>query len=266
MPTPTLLPLPVELPDAHEPPSLWSIEDVVGPGEATREILVALPPGYDHHPRTRYPVVYLQDGQNCFDPMTSYAGHWGLLETMAAHPRHPVILVGIPNLGHGRLREYSPFDDVIRGVGEGMAYLRYVARTVKPLIDRAFRTRPERASTGIGGSSMGGLLALYAMIQEAGTFGAAWVLSPALWYAGGAIYDWVATQPGPVGQLWLDTGVKEGDDQLDEVRRMRDLLVTRGWKLNQGLHYLEDPDGDHDEASWGRRVDEQWTRMVGMLK
>ncbi|MEI2719832.1 MAG: hypothetical protein V9E87_06770 [Gemmatimonadales bacterium] len=155
---------------------------------------------------------------------------------------------------------------MIRGVGEGMAYLRYVARTVKPLIDRAFRTRPERASTGIGGSSMGG--PPRPLRDDPGSRHLRRRLGPlpALWYAGGAIYDWVATQPGPVGQLWLDTGVKEGDDQLDEVRRMRDLLVTRGWKLNQGIHYLEDPDGDHDEASWGRRVDEQWTRMVGMLK
>ncbi|MBK6496381.1 MAG: hypothetical protein IPG05_14995 [Gemmatimonadetes bacterium] len=116
---PILLPLPVAFPDAHEPPTLWSFEEVTGPGDAVRDIMVALPPGYDQHPRTRYPVVYLQDGQNCFDPMTSYAGHWSLLETMAAHPRHPVILVGTPNLGHGRLREYSPFDDVIHGVGEG---------------------------------------------------------------------------------------------------------------------------------------------------
>jgi predicted alpha/beta superfamily hydrolase len=211
-------------------------------------------------------VIYLQDGQNCFDPATSYAGHWGLLETLARHPRRPAILVAIPNLGHGRLREYSPFDDVVRGKGEGAAYLRYLVRTVKPLIDANFRTRPEREYTAIAGSSMGGLLALHALIKEAGTFSAAWVMSPALWYAGGAIHQWVATQPGPVGQIWLDTGMEEGEDQLDEVRSMRDLLVRRGWELDRNLHYHEDPDGDHDEASWGRRVDAEWGRLMGMLE
>jgi predicted alpha/beta superfamily hydrolase len=263
---PVLLPLPVEIPDGVSPPSLWSFPEVAGPGEATREILVALPPHYDEHPRTRYRVIYLQDGQNCFDPATSYAGHWSLLETMARHATHPVILVGVPNLGHGRLREYSPFDDVVRGPGEGAEYLRYLVRTVKPLVDSHFRTKPGRDSTGIAGSSMGGLLALHALIAEARTFSAAWVMSPALWYAGGAIFDWMARQPGPVGQLWLDTGMEEGEDQLDEVRRMRDLLVQRGWRLDDALHYHEDPEGDHDEASWGRRVDEKWRRLVGMLE
>ena len=108
--------------------------------------------------------------------------------------------------------------------------------------------------------------ALHALIAEARTFSAAWVMSPALWYAGGAIFDWIATQPGPVGQLWLDTGVEEGEDQLDEVRQMRDLLIQRGWRLDDALHYHEDPEGDHDEASWGRRVDEKWRRLVGMLE
>lgn len=266
MPLPELLPLPVAIPDDLVPPTLWRLADVAGPGTANRDILVALPPGYDANPGWRYRVAYLQDGQNCFDPETSYAGHWGLLETLAAQPDHPVILVGVPNLGHGRLREYSPFDDVIRGPGEGADYLRYLVRTVKPLVDRHFRTRPGRESTAIGGSSMGGLLALHALVAEAATFSAAWVLSPALWYAAGAIYDWMATQPGPVGRLWLDVGEAEGEDQVDEVRQMRDLLVRRGWRLNQSLHYSEDAEGDHDEASWGRRVREHWPKLVGMLK
>ena len=238
---------------------------MAGPGDATRDILVALPPHYDEHPRTRYRVIYLQDGQNCFDPTTSYAGHWSSARDDGAHPRHPVILVGIPNLGHGRLREYSPFDDVVRGAGEGAEYLRYLVRTVKPLVDAPSAptgSRVDRHRRLLDGWPP----RAHALIREARTFSAAWVLSPALWYAGGAIYDWIATQPGPVGQLWLDTGVEEGDDQLDEVRQMRDLLVHAAGDSNQALHYHEDPDGDHDEASWGRRVDEQWRRLVGMLE
>lgn len=266
MPLPELLPLPVVIADDLIPPTLWRFPVVAGPGDAEREVLVALPPGYNTNPRERYRVVYLQDGQNCFDPATSFAGHWSLLEALAANPAQPMILVGVPNLGPGRLREYSPFDDVIRGPGEGADYLRFLVRIVKPLVDSHFRTRPERHATAIAGSSMGGLLAMHALIAEARTFSAAWVLSPAFWYAGGAIYDWVASQPGPVGRLWLDVGEQEGEDQVAEVRQMRDLLVQRGWRLDQSLQYLEDPDGDHDEASWGRRVQRHWGTLAGLLR
>lgn len=261
---PTPVPLPVDLDDGPAP-TLWRFADVKGPGTAVRDVLVALPPGYAEGTR-RYPVVYLQDGQNCFDPATSFAGHWQLLETLASQgARRPAILVAIPNLGLERLQEYSPFDDIIRGPGEGAAYLSYLAQTVKPLVDGAFRTRPDRASTAIAGSSMGGLIALYGVVAGAATFGAAWVLSPALWYADDAIFDWLAEQPAPVGRIWLDAGALEGVDELADVSRMRDLLVQRGWRLDDTLCYLEDPDGDHDEAAWGRRVLTHWDTLVGML-
>ena len=258
------VPLPVTIPDGPAP-TLWRIADVPGPGSAVRDVLVALPPGYTEQ-TTRYPVVYLQDGQNCFDPATSFATHWGLLETLAERGgRRPAILVAIPNLGIERLQEYSPFDDILRGAGEGAAYLRFVSRTVKPLIDAAFRTRPGRESTAIAGSSMGGLISLYGVIAGAATFGAGWVMSPAFWYADGAIFEWLAEQPAPVGRIWLDAGVPEGIDELLNLRRMRQLLSDRGWRLDDTLRYLEDSTGDHDEIAWGRRVRENWNTLVGML-
>ncbi|MBA2293181.1 MAG: alpha/beta hydrolase, partial [Gemmatimonadales bacterium] len=204
-----------------------------------------------------------QDGQNLFDPARSFAGHWSLLETLALQTGDfAPILVGVPNLGPDRLREYSPFDDVVHGEGDGDEYLAFLRGVVKPLIDANFCTRPERGFTTIAGSSMGGLFSLYALIAGAGTFGSAWVLSPALWYADGAIYDWLAHQPGPVGRLWLDVGVEEGIGEVHDVQRMRDLLVARGWEEGNQLRYLEDPLGDHDEASWGRRIRENWDTLA----
>jgi predicted alpha/beta superfamily hydrolase len=245
---------------------LHTLPDVIGPGDAVRDILVATPPDYEAQPTRRYPVVYLQDGQNLFDPDTSFAGHWSLLETLETHgTTHPAIVVGIPNLGPDRLREYSPFDDAVRGIGEGVGYLRWVIDTVKPMIDTQFRTRPERASTAVGGSSMGGLFARYALLGGAATFGAAWVLSPALWYADGSIFRWLGRQPGPVGQIYLDVGLLEGDDTVFDTRRMRDLLLDRGWTLGGSLRYVEDAEGDHDEASWGRRIAAEWPRLIGAL-
>jgi len=264
---PTLLPLPVTLDDDFDAPTLWQFADVPGPGKATRNIHVALPAGYEPSARRRYPVVYLQDGQNLFDPATAYADHWGMLETLAARGAKRVpIVVGIPNLGIDRLREYSPFDDIIHGEGGGAAYLAFVRYTVKPLVDRAFRTRTSRASTTIAGSSMGGLLAMYGLVAGASTFGSAWVMSPALWYADGAIYDWLERQPTPVGRLWLDVGLGEGIDAVHDVRRMRDMLVARGWRLDDTLHYREDPDGDHDEGSWRRRIQENFRALMGLME
>jgi predicted alpha/beta superfamily hydrolase len=113
---------------------------------------------------------------------------------------------------------------------------------------------------------MGGLFALYALLAGAATFGAAWALSPALWYADAAIYRWLRKQPGPYGRIYLDVGVLEGEDELFDVRRMRDLLLDRGWTQGGSLRYREDPEGGHNEASWGRRLDEEWPRLVAMLR
>lgn len=252
---------------APRPRYLWrvlhTLHDLAGPDDAVRDILVATPPGYLADPTRHYPVVYLQDGQNLFDPRTSFAGDWHLLDTLAqCGVADPVILVGIPNLGPERLKEYSPFDDPVRGIGEGVGYLRWVIDTVKPLIDGTFRTLPDASHTTVGGSSMGGLFALYALLAEPTVIGAAWAMSPALWYADGAIFRWAARQPAPVGRVWLDVGVAEGEEELHDVRRMRDLLLSRGWRMGQDLFYLEDPDGDHDEASWARRVRQNWRVMV----
>ena len=142
-----------------------------------RDVLVHLPPSYQQSDRT-YPVLYMHDGQNLFDPATSYAGDWRLGKVMAAAARQGVeaIVVGIPNMGPQRLAEYSPFVDPVAGGGAGDRYLDFLVETVKPAIDRRFRSRPERAHTGIAGSSMGGLLSLYGFFRRASTFGFAGVL------------------------------------------------------------------------------------------
>lgn len=220
-----------------------------------RDILVALPPGYDEGTR-EHPVIYMQDGQNLFDPATSFAGDWGLVPTLNGLPSDadPPIVVGIPNLGRRRRYEYSPFRDIIHGGGGGDRYLAFLVETVKPLVDASFRTRPDRSQTVIAGSSLGGLISLYGLYRYADVFAAAGVQSPALWFADGEILRFVQGMPPlAVGRIHLDVGTAEGGEALLEVRALRDLLTTAGHTAPTDLSYLEEDGADHDEAAWGRR-------------
>jgi predicted alpha/beta superfamily hydrolase len=219
-----------------------------------RDLLVHLPASYQESDR-RYPVLYMQDGQNLFDPASSYAGDWKLGKVMARAARrgHEAIVVGIPHMGTQRLTEYSPFIDPTQGGGAGERYLDFLTNTVKSAIDQQFRTNPAPAYTGIAGSSMGGLLSLYGFFRSNSMFGYAGVLSPSLWFAGEAIFPAVASARFQPGRIYLDIGSAEGAEHVARARRMRDLLRAKGYRLGRELHWLESRSGRHDEASWARR-------------
>ena len=232
-----------------------------------REILVYLPPSYSQGDR-RYPVVYMHDGQNLFDAATSFAGEWGVDETLEELSREGIeaVVVGIPNLGAERLKEYSPFVDRRHGGGLGDLYVDFIADTLKPLIDSTFRTVPEREYTGIFGSSMGGLISLYAFFQRPETFGFVGALSPAFWFAGGAILPYIRHARPNRGRVYLDVGEKEAPTSrrwwqlplLTSLRkghceRMASLLERKGCD-EEHLRFVVDPEGEHNEAAWRRRL------------
>jgi predicted alpha/beta superfamily hydrolase len=232
------------------------LEDVHSPElDNRRDVLVYLPPSY-HRGRRVYPVLYMQDGQNLFDPATSFAGDWGMGRTMAAAARRGLdaIVVGVLNLGPERLNEYGPHrDQPAGGGGRGDAYASFLAHTLKPLVDRRFRTRVSREHTVIAGSSMGGLISLHALFRHPETFGAAAALSPSLWFAGGAIFSDIEGARYVPARIYLDIGALEGSEHVENARRMRDLLLAKGYRLGQDVRYLESRSGRHDERSWGRR-------------
>jgi predicted alpha/beta superfamily hydrolase len=240
----------------RRPATLEVIEGVHSPELGNRrDIVVYLPPSY-RVSRRSYPVLYMQDGQNLFDPSTSFAGDWGMGRIMDAAARRGLegIVVGVPNMGAERLDEYSPYHDPDEGGGgRGEAYASFVARTLKSLIDRRYRTRRSREHTGIAGSSMGGLLSLYALFRHPGVFGAAGVLSPSLWFAGGAIFSTISQAPLVPARIYLDIGALEGPEHVANARRMRDLLLAKGYRAERDLRWLESRSGRHDERSWGRR-------------
>ncbi len=224
-------------------------------------VAVYLPPEYDADAGRRYPVLYLQDGQNLFDEQTAFAGEeWGVDEaaqSLIAEGRIiPLILVGIWNAGDARIDEYTPtFDTAQDAGGKADLYARMLVEELKPHIDRTYRTLTGATHTGLGGSSLGGLFTLYAGLRYPGVFGRLAVMSPAVWWDGRVVVREVLTLPTRLPlHIWLDVGTAEGKGVVDDCRLLRDALLAKGWRLGGDLQYVEAEAAGHDEAAWGSRM------------
>jgi len=231
-----------------------------------RDILVWLPPSYQQTDK-HYPVIYMHDGSNLFDAQTSYAGEWQVDETMQALSSEgdEAIIVGIPN-NRNRILEYNPYAHHLFGYGE--LYLRFVVEEVKPLIDGSFRVLQEPQFTGIAGSSMGGLISLYAFLTYPDVFGFCGAFSTAYWFGYNGLLDTIQQRANGSGKIYLDVGTKEGEvldkwqipaDNLDHayvegVRQLRDALISKGYHLDSSLLYVEETDANHHENAWARRL------------
>lgn len=215
-----------------------------------RPIVVYLPRRYYDDPQRRFPVVYMQDGQNLFDPATSYSGvPWSAAvaaESLADSGREPII-VGIYHGGRRRIREYNPFAEWRNG--RGAAYARFVAETVKPLIDASFRTLADRQHTAVVGSSMGGLISLYTFFVHGADFGRCGAMSPSLWVANGAMLKVCATRGVVEGRVYVDNGSAE-----PSALRLAVLLEQRGYVAGRTLRYAVGEGDGHTESAWARRL------------
>ncbi len=214
-----------------------------------RDIVVYLPPSYGVSAK-RYPVVYMQDGQNLFDAATSFAGvEWQVDETLEALSAEGLetIVVGIPHGNEQRLYEYTPpVNPWWRGAGD--RYVAFVVETLKPLVDRSFRTQPDREHTGIFGSSLGALISLYAFFERPDVFGRCGAMSPSLWVGRGVINHYVRP-PLDGARLYLDHGTRESS-----ARRLVDRLLEIGYRSGDNLLYVVEEGGQHTEAAWARRL------------
>lgn len=217
-----------------------------------RHVRVYLPP--NNPAGVAPPVLYMFDGQNIFDDAPSFSGGWFLHHTardLAARGRPAPVLVGIDHGGPSRVRELAPFRS--RARGQAGHLIRWIARDLAPRIRREFGVRSDPGGTAIGGSSMGGLAALYAHFHRPDIFGAALCMSPSLWFARGKIFDYVAGQPRPwTSRIYLDAGAREGH-MLPTAQRMADALRRRGYSPRD-LHFHPDPHGRHHERDWARRA------------
>lgn len=227
-----------------------------------RDVDVYLPASYAGS--RRFPVVYMQDGQNLSDPAAAFAGTWQLgevLQALAASGIEPIV-VGVHNT-NDRLEEYSPFAHPKHGGGDGDAYLSFLADTLKPRIDRLFRTKRSAAQTAIAGSSMGGLISLYGWLRRPDVFGLSMVMSPSLWFGRDALFEFIESVRVPPGRVYLDAGTAEGAGTLRDARAMRSLLERKGLARGDRLKYVEDRGGRHEEAAWSRRLEGAFEFMFG---
>ena len=225
-----------------------------------RELTIYLPPGYDDRPERRYPVLYIQDGQNLFDADRAYVPgqHWRLHEAADAaigeRTASPMIIVGIDHAGIGRMEEYTPAkDQKHNGGGRASDYARMLAEELKPMIDERFRTLGDPANTAVAGSSLGGLFSLHAILTRRDVFERAAAISPSVWWADRAILQTVDAYDGPPPRLLVDIGGREGLEALRDARDLRDRIVKKGWS-EEHFHYYEDRRADHSERAWAKRV------------
>ncbi|PYS85603.1 MAG: esterase [Acidobacteria bacterium] len=227
-----------------------------------RDVLIYLPPGYEADRRRRYPVLYLHDGQNLFDGATSFipGQEWRVDETAQAlilsHAIEPVIIVGIYNTGKERVEEYTPSaDPKFKVGGKADLYGRLIVEELKPFVDSHYRTKRDAADTGLGGSSLGGLVTMYLGLRYPKVFGKLAVVSPSVWWDDYRIVrDVQALRAKPHTRIWLDMGTDEGANATDGARLLRDALVGKGWQLDRDLKYFEAVGAKHSEAAWAERV------------
>ncbi len=226
-----------------------------------RKVSVYLPPRYVEQKERRFPVFYLQDGQNLFDGRTSYIvgktwnAHTTADRLTEAGEIEPVILVGIANTGLRRMAEYTPTRDYKMGGGEGRSYGRVLMEELKPWIDRKYRTQPDAKNTGLGGSSLGGLISLYLGFEHPEVFGKIAVMSPSLWWDHRSIFSLIGDKETKAElRIWLDIGTAEGTRHVRDVGLLKGLLIKRGWQIGVDLAYEETEGAVHDEWAWSDRL------------
>lgn len=223
----------------------------------TRRVWVYLPNDYATAAAKRYPVLYLQDGQNVFDACTSFAGEWGVDETLSQLQQQGLdaagsIVVAIDHGGTERLNEYSPWNNAQYGGGQGDQYVDFLVQTLKPYVDANYRTLTGREFTGIAGSSMGALIATYAALKYPGVYSKVGVFSPAYWFAQAPLFQYVHQHPAnPATRFYLVSGTTESQTMVPLMEAMRDSL-GRGGVPAANIRLNTHADGQHAEWFWRR--------------
>ncbi len=217
----------------------------------TRRIWLFLPADYATSGKS-YPVLYMHDGQNLFDIATSFAGEWEVdesLNTFFNDGKEVPIVVGVDNGGGDRIDEYTPWANPGYGGGDGDKYAQFIVETLKPYIDGNYRTKPERESTGVMGSSLGGLISFYIAVKYQDVFSKAGVFSPSFWFSD-SCYSFAKTtgRKFPM-QFYIMGGNNESGGLVQEMENMIDTLYAAGFSEEE-IKLKIVPGGQHNEYLW----------------
>jgi predicted alpha/beta superfamily hydrolase len=214
-----------------------------------RRVWIYLPAGYNASKR-HYPVIYMHDGQNLFDAYTSGYGEWGIDEILDKFPdKNECIVVGIDHGGQYRITEYDPYDSKY-GKGRGNDYVDFLVKTLKPYIDRHYRTKKDARHTTIAGSSMGGLISMYAALKYPVVFGNAGIFSPAFWIAAPHIYRFARLQKLPgYSRFYFVCGDAESDSMVMDMKKIAGIIRSK--KIDKAKSPIVIVKGaSHNEKQW----------------
>jgi predicted alpha/beta superfamily hydrolase len=223
-----------------------------------RAIRVYLPDGY-HNSKLRYPVIYMHDGQNLFDRATAFAGEWGVDEFLDSTKLKKCIVVGIDNGGAKRMNEYNFYDNQRFGKGEGNAYADFIVKTLKPFIDKKYRTLKDKKNTSISGSSMGGLISFQTLLKYPSVFGAAGIYSPSFWITT-KLTEEIKNKGRLVNSRIYFFAGKLEDANMAMVRDAIRMYESMRAVSKSKMKLVIKDDGKHNEDSWRKDFPEfyQW--------
>ncbi len=214
-----------------------------------RKIWIYLPSNYTTTNK-KYPVLYIHDAQNLFDDFSAPFGEWNVDETLDSLQKQTgkyCIVVGIDHGGEKRLVEYNPYNTKEFGKGEGEAYTNFLVKTLKPFVDKNYRTKAAASSTAIAGSSMGGLISTYAILKYPTIFGSAGIFSPAYWIAP-ALENFAEKimMKNNNNRFWFYCGGKEGFTMMADMERMQKIIS----KKTNNTSVTKDENAKHNEVAW----------------
>ena len=226
--------------------------------KTTRRIWIYLPKDYETSHK-KYDVMYLQDAQNLFDDASSYAGEWQVDETLNKifeKTGKSLIVVGIDNGGEKRIEELSPYKNAKYGGGNGENYVKFIVETLKPFIDKNYRTKPQRKFTTIGGSSLGSLISVYAAVKYPETFGKVLAFSSAFWFNAKELNEFISSSKVNLKQqkYYFIQGKHEDEDMEEQTKRVIENLKSKNVKP-KNIFLKIDEDGKHNEMYWRREFE-----------
>lgn len=249
------------LPTYVELPFEYPVKDEAGYSSA-RRVRILLPADYEASTK-RYPVLYLNDGQNLVGEGEGF-GSWNVEERMAmlaSRSHHELIIVAVDHGGESRIREFVVGEaEAINEMGHGEQYIAFLTDTVKPYIDAHYRTRPQAKFTGIGGSSMGGLISIYGGLLRPDVFGRWLIFSPSLWITSN-VFELAAHRQLPgYAKIYLYGGEAESRTLVSDLQRLHETLHC-SQKTCLLAEVAVDPVGTHEEWRWSR----EFARAVDYL-